>query len=131
MTHDLISSNVDKMRQDNQPLTMVDLLEIQKALQRLMGDPTGFGEPSVKENVLAMHAELSEVLAEINWKPWKRHNQKLVNRDTLLMELTDVLQFWGNAVNAMGFTAEEVKLSLLAKWLVNVERINDGEVTRG
>ena len=119
-----------KMNKGPEPLTFVDVLWAQAKLQALTGHPMGYGEAAVKENILAMINELMEVLDEVNWKPWKT-KVKVIDRDLLLMEMTDVLQFWANMVNAMGFTAQDVKLALTAKWQVNLDRVDEREVTRG
>lgn len=112
-------------------MTIADVLTVQLNLQVAMGEPMGTGETGVKENVLAAIVELTEVLNEVNWKPWKRNNLKKVDRDALLTEMTDVLQFWANAVNAMEFTADDVALALSEKWSENHRRISAKEVTRG
>lgn len=125
-----MKEEIKSIQENPQALTFADVLWVQTKLQVLTGHPMGHGELAVKENVLAMVNELMEVLAEVNWKPWKAR-LKPVNRDRLLMEMTDALQFWANMVNAMGFTADDVKLALTAKWSVNLDRIDEGEVTRG
>ena len=112
-------------------MTIADVLTVQLNLQVAMGEPMGTGEAGVKENVLAAIVELAEVLNEVNWKAWKRNSLKEVDRDALLTEMTDVLQFWANMVNAMGFTADEVALALSTKWSENHRRISAKEVTRG
>lgn len=125
-----MKEEIKSIQENPQALTFADVLWVQAKLQVLTGHPMGHGELAVKENVLAMVSELMEVLAEVNWKPWKAR-LKPVDRDGLLMEMTDALQFWANMVNAMGFTAEDIKLALTAKWSVNLDRIDEGEVTRG
>lgn len=112
-------------------LTVEAVLAAQQNLQVTMGLPMGTGEAAVKENMLALIVEATEVLGEINWKCWKRHQLKEVDRDALLTELTDLLQFWANAVSAMGFTADDVALALSTKWSENRRRVMAGEVTRG
>lgn len=119
-----------KFCEDDWPsVDFFELLECQRALQAAMGNPTGIGEVGVKENLLHVIVETTEALTEINFKPWKTQ-KKLVNRQALATELTDILQFWANAANAMGFTAEELTTALRAKWRVNYERINEGSVVK-
>jgi dimeric dUTPase (all-alpha-NTP-PPase superfamily) len=108
-------------------LDLVELLETQRALQARMGNPTGTGEAGLKENVLHAIVELTEVLREINFKPWKISRVE-VDRVKLATELTDVLQFWANAALAMGLTPDELTQALRAKWGVNHQRIDDGDV---
>lgn len=110
-----------------QQLTIARVLEVQQELQAAMGHPMGRDSGAVKENVLAAIVELTEVLAEIPWKPWKNYGTPQIDRAALITEMTDVLQFWANMVNAMGFTAEEVTLALTGKWAENYHRVNIGE----
>lgn len=114
-------------------ITIADVLAAQHELQVAMGHPTGRGYMSVKENVLAAIVELTEVLDEVPWKPWKKFDPMQgdqIDREALLTEMCDVLQFWANMVNAMGFTAENVAVALSAKWSENYRRTNNGETTR-
>jgi hypothetical protein len=111
-------------------LTLGDVLYVQDRLQAAMGYPCGRGEAGLKEHALALIDEVLETLHEINWKPWKRHAPKVVDRDRLLLELCDQLQFWGNQITTMGFMEEEVTRALLAKWQIGWDRIDAGEVTR-
>lgn len=108
-------------------LDLTELMRTQKELQHRMGDPTGSGEAGCKENLLHAIVELVEAMREINFKPWKAA-QKPVDRKALATELTDVLQFWANAANAMELTPEELTEALRSKWIVNVQRIQVGEV---
>lgn len=110
-----------------QPLTLLEVLTTQQALQAKMGDPTGFGEAGVKENLLHVMVEAVEALREINFKPWKTKVHE-VSRHKLATELTDILQFWANAALAFGLTAEELENALRLKWEINQERIDANEV---
>ncbi len=86
--------------------------------------PLGSGEEGIFNNLFPMIDEITEVARELNWKKWKR-TKKPVDRQKLLTELTDIIQFWGNAVLAGGFSAEEVRDALRAKWEVNRQRIKE------
>jgi len=110
-----------------QPLTFAEVLSTQQALQAKMGNPTGFGEVGVKENLLHVMVEAVEALREINFKPWKTKTHE-VDRTKLATELTDILQFWANAALAFGLTAEELEQALRLKWTVNHKRIEANEV---
>ena len=103
-----------------------EIFQNQNALQERMGQPMGEGEEAVRENMLALISEVAEVLGEINWKRWKTE-KKEIDMDKLLVELTDILQFWTNAVQAMGFDSEDVIMALRGKWAINHDRIDDGE----
>lgn len=109
-------------------LNLTELLETQKKLQASMGNPTGFGEAGLKENLLQAIVEVVEALRETNFKPWKT-KKIAVDRVKLSTELTDILQFWANASLAMGITPEELSKALRDKWQVNQQRIKDHEVT--
>lgn len=109
-------------------LNLTELLETQHKLQAAMGNPTGFGEAGLKENLLQAIVEVVEALRETNFKPWKT-KVIAVDRVKLATELTDILQFWANASLAMGITPEELSNALRDKWQVNQQRIKDREVT--
>lgn len=112
---------------NSKTLSLDELLKTQRQLQARMGEPTGTGEAGCKESLLHVIVETTEAMAELNFKPWKA-TRKVVNREDLATELTDILQFWANAANSMGLTPEELTQALRAKWQVNQERINSGEV---
>lgn len=101
------------------------ILDEQHALQDALGNVMGEGEVAIKENVLALMVEAGEVLGEINWKPWSRVRRE-VDRDKLLKELVDVLQFWANIVNAAGFDEEAIVKAYREKLAINYRRIVDG-----
>ena len=109
------------------PMNLEEVLKVQQALQARMGNPIGFGEVGVKENLLHVMVEAVEALREINFKPWKTSHRE-VDRHKLATELTDILQFWANAALAFGLTAEELEQALRLKWEVNQQRIDAHEV---
>lgn len=111
----------------NKILDLTELLSTQKELQARMGEPTGVGEAGVKESLLHVIVESTEAMSEINFKPWKAKKFE-VDLDKLATELTDILQFWANAANAIGITPEQLTEALRAKWGVNHQRIDSGEV---
>lgn len=104
---------------------LAQVLLKQRALQESMGRPMGQGEAAIKENALAAIVEWTEVLAEINWKPWRK-TRRLVNKLALAAELADVLQFWANAVNEAGLSAVDMESALKLKWKLNEERLKNG-----
>lgn len=108
-------------------LDLQELFDTQYQLQSRMGFPTGHGEAGLKENLLHASVEIVEALQEINFKPWKT-KKKEVDREKLMTELTDILQFWANAGIAMGFTPVELTNALRAKWKVNHQRVDVGDV---
>lgn len=110
-------------------IDLSELFETQRILHARMGDCTGVGEAGVKENLLHVIVEAVEAMQEINFKPWKA-KRIAVDRVALATELTDILQFWVNAALAMDLTADDLTAALRAKWDVNQQRIDDGEVRR-
>lgn len=110
-------------------LDLKELLMTQTVLQTRMGWPGGRNEIGAKEMLFAANVEIAEVLNEINWKPWKEHPYKEVDKHALTTELTDILQFWANAALCLGLTAEELTEALRRKWEVNHQRIDDGLTT--
>lgn len=111
-----------------------EILKRQRQLQTAMGSPmdggTGDINTGVRENMLALIVEVTEVLNEVNWKPWRRHQLKVIDRNALLTELVDVLQFWANAVNAAGFAAEDIEAAYDVKMAECYARIENGKTTR-
>jgi dimeric dUTPase (all-alpha-NTP-PPase superfamily) len=61
-----------------------------------------------KINAMALADECHEILAQINWKPWKK--DKVINREHLKEEIIDTLHF---AIN------------LLTLWFKDVDEIID------
>ena len=63
-----------------------------------------------KENILSMHAELSELLDWTNWKHWKNTRiQYDENRiKEIHLELIDILHFWTNLCLIWGLTPEKI-----------------------
>lgn len=116
-------------------LHVKELLLRQERLNEAMGYPMGEatdhdGSNAVKENMLALIVEATEVLAEVNWKPWKL-NQKEINRKAVTHELIDVLQFWVNACNALNLTPQEIEDAYHEKLQICYKRIDTREVTNG
>ena len=77
-------------------------------------------EEWMQKEVLAMISELSEVLAEVNFKWWK--NPKPVDDDALKGELVDVLHFFVSMCLKSGMTAEELFSRYKAKNQENFDR---------
>jgi len=101
------------------------ILKKQADLQSDMGFPMGYGDEAVKNCCLSIVSEVGEVLQEINWKPWRKKKVK-VNNWRVLRELNDILQFWANAVTAMGYSHDDVKKALEEKWEINSRRAKAG-----
>ena len=74
----------------------------------------------VQRDVLAIVAELGELLAEVNFKWWK--NPQPVNRDAVKEELVDILHFFVSMCINAGFDAEEIYQAYLEKNRENFRR---------
>ena len=108
---------------------LVTLLTEQKTLQVRLGDPMRNGcvklpDTAIKENVLALIVEATEILAEVNWKPWKilPSQVKEVDREKLLFEIVDAFQFLANILNEAGFSAQDLADAYAAKLQENYRR---------
>jgi dimeric dUTPase (all-alpha-NTP-PPase superfamily) len=73
-------------------ITIQDCLTDQEKLQELLGHPMGEGEQAVKENILALIVEATEVLDHFNWKKWKKE-QKEINKSATVLEMMDLFKF--------------------------------------
>ena len=61
-------------------------------------------EEWMQKKILATLSELSELLAEVNFKWWK--NKKELNFDNISEELTDILHFFVSMCLTAGLTAD-------------------------
>lgn len=99
------------------------ILADQQHIQELLGEPMGsISESRIKENLLALIVEATEVLNEIPWKPWKDYKNYLVNIDNLKMETIDCLIFLLNIFNELGMSAEEIHQLVTSKQDNNIKR---------
>ena len=116
------------------PLSFEELMLLQKQLNHHMGFPmgeeTGDINLVIKNNMLALIKEATEVLDEVNWKPWKsKAKYKTIDRDKLHEELIDCLQFLVNALN-MVMSPSEVTKTYYQKLEICHQRILDNKVTK-
>lgn len=74
----------------------------------------------VQKEVLAMVAELAELLDEVNFKWWK--NPKPIDRERVKEELIDLLHFFVSTCLKAGLSAEDVYRAYLAKNEENFRR---------
>ena len=91
-----------------------EFLKRQENLQNLIGNPMNFGEEAMKENILALIVELTEVLNEINWKRWKA-TAKSVNKNNLHEEIADCYLFLMNITNAADLSYDKLINLVLSK----------------
>lgn len=83
------------------------MLVSQNELQKQMKFCMGTGTAGAKENLLGLIAETVEALNELPWKPWKAGSK--LNREALILELVDVLQFYCNVLNCLQITEADLK----------------------
>jgi hypothetical protein len=115
------------------------LWQLQAALQESMGErgralavPNIYlekvqdAERMTRENVLAMHAELTELLDSFNWKPWKTWNGANVNRGNILTEVVDLGHFLINVCLTWGITPAEYFAAYAGKHQENRRRQAEG-----
>ena len=83
------------------------------------------GEPEVlRTYVLAAIVELTELLQEMDWKPW-RDKEKLMDQDKVMEEFADVLAFIGVIITILGshgFSTKQLADAYARKEQVNVGR---------
>lgn len=79
----------------------------------------------VRLNTLAATDELHEAMAECQWKPWKK-NIGHVNRDRMLGEIVDVLNFVGNLLAMLDVDGEELSEAYMEKLAENRRRMEEG-----
>ena len=77
-------------------------------------------EEWIQKDVLAITAELGELLSEVNFKWWK--NPKPVNEAAVKEELIDVLHFFVSMCLRAGMSAEEMYELYMAKNKENFDR---------
>lgn len=96
------------------------MLETQQHIQMELGNIMGDSqEEVVRNNVLGIISETTEVLGEVNWKPWK--TAMPVDRAAVLAEMIDILQFWMNICNEFNITEEEI----YEQFGINVDKVYD------
>jgi dimeric dUTPase (all-alpha-NTP-PPase superfamily) len=88
-------------------MNLTDYMQQQFELQDELDHPMGIGDGAVKENILAAIVELTELLQEINWKPWRKTEIKKSPREVVLGEILDVFHFYLNILNELSVTEEE------------------------
>lgn len=86
---------------------MTKYLTDQRSLQAILGNPMGTGTDAVKENILALFSEVTEVLNELNWKPWRHATDHDVSREDIVEEMVDVFMFYCNILNELEVSESE------------------------
>lgn len=107
------------------------LLERQRTIEQAWGrevDPNDAAAVSqyVRDVVLCATDELHEVLAEVNWKPWK-DNKGIKDIEKYREEMADVLHFILDLYLAGGLSGSNIIVDYLAKNYENLQRVNRAE----
>lgn len=74
-------------------------------------------------NFLALHTETSEMLQELNWRPWRDGNPKDFNRTKVIEEAVDIFFFIANILNGLGIRGPEFLEAYIAKYGENEARM--------
>lgn len=77
----------------------------------------------IRWNTLAAHAELTEALDEVDWKPWTVTEDGFRNRDAFVVELVDVMHFVANMFVAARCSDAELTEIYEAKQQKNRDRM--------
>lgn len=110
----------------------VILGQIHKSITAYDGYPSsGQGTMNlVRDLTLAVHTELSEMLSELPWKPWKKGEAKPYEIEKAQKELIDALIFlleiWC-ILNEEGARALNLKGEILNKVSINMARLETHE----
>lgn len=109
------------------------IVEKQKEFQEFLKVklPNSIEEMCEKENIenlvfqiLAMFDEVSEALACIPWKPWKKVQG--FNLNSFKEELIDIFHFLINCCLYVGMSSEDIFNEFMRKNKINWERQKDG-----
>lgn len=116
---------------------MQEMLDAQKELQVFLGVDTDEMDIEervafIKEHSIHLNQEINEALYELPYfKPWKDYSK--MTEDEIVAgivkykeELVDAWHFFMNMMNAMDFSADELKLMYMEKNLENKERQKRG-----
>ena len=84
-----------------------------------------YQQSQLKEYSLALIVEVTEFLAEINWKPWKK-TQKDVDCAKVKEEFIDILHFFLILALLLDLDATEIKTIYDKKMAINEARQKSG-----
>jgi len=107
------------------------LLELQRDVEAKWGRLVDPADPEavssyVRDVVLCATDELHEVLAEVNWKPWK-DKRGIKDMAAFREEMADVLHFILDLYLAAGLNGRDIVADYVAKHYKNLERTTDQE----
>ncbi len=103
------------------------IFEIQIALQNLTDTrfKDDMNNEYIKDMCLAAHSEISEILNEVNWKPWKKSN-KTICPEKYKGEVIDLMHFVINLGLAASMTPDELFHMYIQKNKENLQRQKEG-----
>jgi len=78
----------------------------------------------IKDNKLALDAEVQEMLDECGWKPWA--SSKHINVEAFKGEIVDAFHFLMNEMMVVGMTVDELLTGYDRKSFKNIKRQEDG-----
>jgi phosphoribosyl-ATP pyrophosphohydrolase len=78
-----------------------------------------------KEYILALIAEATEVLNEVDWKMHKNMEMPIDARDRLLEESIDVMKFLLGLMIVNGFTCDDIYQKFISKSLAVVKKFEN------
>jgi len=105
-----------------------EIFELQRAFDEHVAASRGLDFDMctwVQKDVLAMMAEMAELLDEVNYKWWK--NPKRLDTDAIKEELVDIFHFLISACIRVGMDAEDLHRRYVAKNAENFRRQRGGK----
>jgi hypothetical protein len=83
---------------------------------------------ALRNYVVALMMEQAELLEEVSWKPWRKHEDQKPNpnRRKMALEWVDMLFFLVDQMLCLGLTPDEVLLAYETKLEANHKRISNG-----
>lgn len=107
------------------------LLELQRTVEGTWGRLVDVNDPEavsayVRDVVLCATDELHEVLAEVNWKPWK-DNRGIKDIEAYREEMADVLHFILDLYLAAGLNGGDIVMDYVSKHYKNLDRAKSTE----
>lgn len=101
------------------------LMDIQSKFQTLVGNHNLHGNIDfIRDQTLALIAEVTEAMNETPWKSWKR--QQAFNEEKFVEELVDCQLILLNLVLSSGISASHFVEACKQKQEINVARQKDG-----
>lgn len=117
---------------EHSPVAALDtMLDLQREVESKWGrlpDPHDDEAIStyLREVILCATDELHEVLAEVNWKPWKKP-RGIKDVAAYREEVADVMHFILDLYLAAGLTGEDIYQDYVAKHNINIDRTTNSQ----